>query len=322
MERRPLGATELEVSPVAMGCWPIAGMTSPGTSEASSIATLRAAFAAGINFFDTAFAYGRDGESERLIRRALGAVRAQIIVATKVGIAWDNEGKQVVDGRPATLRRQLETSLARLGGNFVDVLYLHAPDRTLALEESAGALARLLAEGKTRAVGLSNATGAELERFAAACPLAVFQPHYNMLQREIEGRQLPWCRARNVAVAVYWPLLKGLLAGRMTRADALDPRDGRRKYPMFQGEEWEKNLAFVEELRTIARGLGRSVAELVVNWTIHQPGITAALCGAKRPEQIEECARAMGWRLPAEILEWIAAAQARRGAPASVAAVN
>lgn len=322
MERRALGATELEVSPVAMGCWPIAGMTSRGTSEASSIATLRAAFAAGINFFDTAFAYGRDGESERLIRHALGTVRARIIVATKVGIAWDAEGKQVVDGRPATLRRQLETSLSRLGVDFVDVLYLHAPDRTLALEESAGEMARLLAEGKTRAVGLSNATAAELERFAAACPLTVFQPHYNMLQREIESRQLPWCRARNVAVAVYWPLLKGLLAGRMTRGKTLDPGDGRRKYPMFQGEEWEKNLAFVEELRTIARGLGRSVAELVVNWTIHQPGITAALCGAKRPEQIEESARAMGWRLSAETQARIAAAQARRGAPASVAAVS
>src|SRR5262249_17020388 len=149
---------------------------------------------------------------------------------------------------------------------------------------------------------LSNATSEQLAEFAAVCPLTAYQPHYNMLQREIEASQLPWCRARGVSVIVYWPLMKGLLAGKLARDHVFDPRDGPPKDPMFHGDEWRKNQDFLDKLRPIAAEAGKSVAELVINWTIHQPGITAALCGAKRPEQIIANAGGMGWRLSADQL--------------------
>jgi len=315
MELRPLGNTGIFVSPIALGCWPIAGLTSPGVNDADSIATIRACFDLGINHLDTAYSYGRDGESEQLIRQALGPRRREMVIATKGGLHWDDEGRQARDASPATLRRQCETSLRRLGTDYVDLLYLHAPDPKVPVGESTAALRRLMEEGKTRCVGASNLTVEQLEEFAAACPLAAFQPPYNMLQRQIEADTLPWCRARGVAVLVYWPLLKGLLAGRLRR-DETFANDSRRKYPMFQGEEYQKNLDFVDRLRGIAARSGRTVAQLVLNWTIHQPGITAALCGAKRPEQIRETAQAAGWRLSEEQMAEIETALAQRGLPA------
>ncbi|MEX2120851.1 MAG: aldo/keto reductase [Pirellulales bacterium] len=321
MQLRPLGTTGIQVTPIALGCWPIAGMTSLGVNEADSLATIEACFDLGISFLDTAFCYGRDGQSERLIARAMKGRRSEMVIATKGGIHWDEAGKQAKDGRPATLRRQCEESLRRLETDYVDLLYLHAPDPQVPLADSAGALKELLDQGKTLSVGLSNATVDQLDEFAAVCPLAAFQPHYNMLQREIASDTLPWCRERSVAVIVYWPLMKGLLAGKLARDYVFAPGDGRAKYPMFQGQEWQKNQDLLDELRAIARDCGRSVAQLVINWTIHQPGITAALCGAKRPDQIRENAQAAGWRLTPDQIERIDGALVRRGTPVSRSAV-
>jgi len=316
MEMRPLGSSGLQVSAVALGCWPIAGMTSPGITDQSSLATIAAALDAGINHLDTAFCYGRTGESERLIARAIRGRREQIVLATKAGIHWDAEGRQCRDAAPGTLRRQCEESLRRLETDCVDLLYLHAPDPVLPVGESAAALRRLMEEGKTRSVGVSNVSVRQLQEFAAVCPLVAFQPPYNMLQRQIEADTLPWCRQHQVAVLVYWPLMKGLLAGKMA-ADYVPPAtDSRRKYPMYQGQEFQRNQAFVAELRRIADEAGHTVAELVINWTIRQPGITSALCGAKRPEQICETAGGAGWELSAEQMQAVNAAIVRRGTAA------
>ena len=288
-------------------------MTSLDVNEADSLATLHAALDAGINFFDTAYAYGPAGESERLIARTMAGRRGDIVIATKGGIEWDAAGQRVIDGRPATLRRQCEESLRRLNVEHVELLYLHAPDPNTPLAESAAALAELKRAGKARAIGVSNFSLPQLAEFHAVCPIAAFQPPYNMLQRDIERDTLPWCRERGIAVCIYWPLMKGLLAGKLTREHAFQPRDGRAKYPMFQGPEWQKNQDFLDELRAIAAEIGKTVAQVVVNWTIHQPGITAALCGAKRPEQIRETAGALGWRLSRPQLDRIDAALTRRG---------
>lgn len=321
-ELRPLGQTDIRVTPIGMGCWPIAGITSIDVSEAASLATLEAALEAGINFFDTAYCYGFEGESERMIGRALGHRRDEIVIATKGGIHWGKDGKQARDGTPATIRRECDESLSRLGTDRVDLLYLHAPDPSVPVADTAGALKELLDAGKTRSVGLSNATVEQLAEFAAVCPLTAFQPHYNMLQREIETSQLPWCVAHGVSVVVYWPLMKGLLAGKLGRDHVFDAKDGRRKYPMFQGEEWQKNQDFLDRLRPIAAESKKSVAELVLNWTIHRPGITVALCGAKRPEQIHDNAGGMGWKLSDDQLKRIDKALATRGAAASRGAVT
>ena len=315
MEKRRLGSTDIEVSAVALGCWPIAGMTGPGVNDEDSLAAIRTCFDLGINHLDTAYNYGAGGRSERLIRRALGDRRDEMVIATKGGLHWNTQGGQQRDASPETLRRECEESLCRLGTDRVDLLYLHAPDDKVPLGESAGELKRLMDRGKTRAVGASNLNLAQLEEFSAECPIAAFQPPYNMLQRTIEADTLPWCREHGVSVLVYWPLMKGLLAGKLSRGHVFAATDSRPKYPMFQGEEWLKNHDFVDELREIAADAGRTVAQLVINWTIGRPGITSALCGAKRPEQIEETASGADWRLTDEQLARIDRALANRGEP-------
>ncbi|HEX5471073.1 MAG TPA: aldo/keto reductase [Lacipirellulaceae bacterium] len=309
---RPLGNSGLSVSPVALGCWPIAGVSTLGANDADSIATIQKCFDVGINHLDTAHVYGPNGESENLIRRALGSRRKEMVIATKCGIHYEN-GSMVTDGRPERILAECDESLRRLGTDRVELLYLHAPDEKVSITESAAALRQLMEQGKTLSVGASNCTVEQLEAFAAVCPLAAVQMPYNMLQRDIEQQTIPWCRERNVAVMVYWPLMKGLLAGKMPRDRVLDQRDSRRKYPMYEGHEWEKNQDFIDKLRDIAAISGHTVAQLVVNWTFRQPGITSALCGAKRPEQIAETSGAMGWQMTDEQRALIAAAIAERG---------
>ena len=315
MQQRRLGNTDIQITPVAMGCWPIAGMTSIDVNDNDSLATLRAAFDASINFFDTAYCYGPDGESERLIARALGEKRDELVIATKGGVHWNADGTRGQDARPDTLRRECERSLIRLGTDHIDLLYLHAPDPNVPITESAGALRQLLDAGKTRAVGASNLSVEQLTAFHAVCPLAAVQPPYNMLQRQIEADILPWCQRNHVSAVIYWPLMKGLLAGYLPRDHVFPPGDGRAKYPMFQGSQWQRNQDFLDDLRGIAENIGRTVSQVVVNWTIHQTGITAALCGAKRAGQIQETAGAMDWQIDTEHVALIDAALARRGVP-------
>jgi len=296
MRYRPLANTGMQISEIALGCWPIAGMTTPGIIEADSIATIRACFELGVNHLDTAYMYGADGESERLIAKALGNRRGEMVIATKGGFHWGPDGSQTHDASPATLRRECEESLRRLNTDHVELYYLHAPDKNVPLAESAGELKRLKDEGKTLAIGVSNVNLTQLQQFAGECPVAAFQPPYNMLKRDIEADTLPWCREHGVAVLVYWPLMKGLFAGKI-RPGQLPQRDNRLKYPQYQGEEFQKNLELVEKLRAIAQDAAHTVAELVINWILRQPGITCAVCGAKRPDQISENARGSDWEL-------------------------
>jgi len=331
---RPLGSSPVSVGSLGLGCWPLAGMTRAGVSREAAVATVRAAVDAGITHLDTAYCYGEQGQSERAIRAALAeigpAARDAVVIAGKCGIHWEPDAtrdpprRQTLDGRPERIRAEVEESLGRLGTDRLDLLYLHAPDPRIPIEESAGELRRLMEAGKARAIGLSNASREQLERFAAACPLAACQLHFNMLQREIEREILPWCMAHAVAMVVYWPLMKGLLAGKMHAGQVFPPSDSRHKYPMFQGEEFARNLDFVAALRPIAASLpshdgklGVPLADLVLAWTAEQPGITSVLFGATSPEQVEENARALTCNLDAPAREAIAKAIAARGQVAS-----
>ncbi len=321
MPTRRLGNSEIHVSSVALGCWPIAGMTSLGINSTDSQRTVLGALDQGVNFFDTAYAYGRDGESERLLGKLLRDRREQCVIATKGGLHWDQTGARVLDASPARLRWECEASLRRLGFDHVDLLYLHAPDPNCPLEESAQELRRIQQAGMTRSVGVSNVTLDQLQAFHRICPVTAVQPPYNLLMRQAENDLIPWCQSQRIAVVPYWSLMKGLLAGRLTRDHQFQPGDGRAKYPMFQGTEWQRNQDLLEALRPIAVDLDCTVAQLAVAWVIAQPGITSALCGAKRADQIEETAQAMCLRIPPAQLKQIAAALDRRGVPDSVSAV-
>lgn len=309
---RRLGTTDLTVAPVALGCWPIAGVTTLDANQADSIATVRAALDSGINHLDTAYVYGPNGESERAVGKAIAGRRDQAVIATKGGVHFEGDA-MVQDARPETLRAECEESLRRLGTDRVELLYLHSPDPDVPLEDSAGALRELQAEGKTLAVGFSNGSLDEIKAFHAVCPLAAVQLPYNMLQRGIEAESLPWCEKNKVSVFTYWTFMKGLLADRLPQDGRLEPGDKRLTYPMYQGEQWERNQQFLAALRPIAAECGKTVAQLVVNWTSHRPGVTAVLCGAKRDWQIEETAGAMGWRLTTEQQQAIDEALAARG---------
>jgi aryl-alcohol dehydrogenase-like predicted oxidoreductase len=315
-QRRPLGKSGFSVSPVSLGCWPIAGITSTDTNDADSIATIQKCFDVGINHLDTAHVYGHNGESEKLIRQAITGRRHELVIATKCGIHYEGL-EMVTDGRPEQLEFECDQSLRRLGTDYVELLYLHSPDERVPIQESAGAMRDIMVAGKARSIGVSNCSVEQMEAFLAECPITAVQLPYNMLQRDIEQRTIPWCRERKIAVMAYWPLMKGLLAGKLQRDVPLSERDGRRKYPMYQGDEWQRNQDFVDRLREIASSTGHTVAQLVVNWTFSQPGITSALCGAKRPQQIEETAGAMGWALSTEERAAVEEAISARGQAAA-----
>ena len=247
IERRRLGDSSIFVSPVALGCWPIAGVTTLGVNDADSIATIQKCFDIGVNHLDTAHVYGPNGESENLIRRTLGNRRDEVVIATKCGIHYEN-GDMVTDNRPERLRLECDESLRRLGTDHIELLYLHAPDDNVPIAAAAEALRKLMEEGKALSIGVSNFTVEQMEEFQTVCPITATQMPYNMLQRGIERRTIPWCRDRNVAVMVYWPLMKGLLTGKLRRGETLDERDNRRSYPMYQGDELQKNQDFLDVL--------------------------------------------------------------------------
>jgi len=297
-------------------------MTRAGITHTMAVATVAAAIDAGITHLDTAYCYGADGESERAIFAALvGRRRELVTIAGKCGIHWKPGRTQCVDGRPERIRREVDESLIRLDTDHLDLLYLHAPDPTIPIEETAGALAELLKEGKTRGVGASNCSVDLLARIAPICPLSACQMPFNMLQREIEAEILPWCRARGVAMVVYWPLMKGLLAGGMNRDQVFPTTDSRHKYPMFNGEEFQRNLDVVDVLKMVAARLSCPVADVVLAWTAEQLGITSVLFGATSPDQARANARALHCALDDEARQAIAAAVQARGPVAGRRAV-
>jgi aryl-alcohol dehydrogenase-like predicted oxidoreductase len=302
---RQIGDTDIYVSPVAFGAWPIAGMTSLGVNEADSLATIKTAIESGINFIDTAHCYGATGESEKLIGRAVAQERERLVIASKGGIHWDTQIVRHYDGRPETLIAQCEQSLDRMNLDTIDLFYLHAPDPNVPVGDSAMAFNKLIQSGKIRAAGVSNLSLPQIEAFNAVCPIAAIQPPFNMLQRETCSELIPWCVSNSVSMINYWPLMKGLLAGKIRRGHQFAAEDKRLTYSIFQEEQFESAQRLLDGLDQIAIKTGHSIAQIVINWTINQPGITSSLCGGKRAWQIKETAGAMGWQLDADCLNII-----------------
>ncbi len=299
MEYRALGESGMSVSVIGMGCWPMAGVGWTGIDDDASLAALETAMDGGITLIDTAYMYGRNGESERLVGRAIAGRRDQIVLATKCGLYWDGAAL-LRDSSRKRILEQVEESLRRLNTDYIDLYQVHAPDEDTPFEETAATLAELRSQGKIRAIGVSNYDAGQMKSFADHAPLHSDQPPYNPLIRDIEAEILPHCRDNNIGVISYWPLYKGLLTGKYGRGHSFPEGDNRNEDPRFQGEALEHTLDTLDRLRPIADEYGKSLAQLVVHWIARQPGITSVLCGATRPSQVEQNIEAVGWELSDE----------------------
>ncbi|GAB5406305.1 MAG: aldo/keto reductase [Aureliella sp.] len=308
MQRINIGPPEspLSISPISLGCWPIAGVTTLGTDHQSSLATVRQALDSGINFFDTAYSYGYDGEADRVLHEAL-AGQEDVVVASKVGMHFGPERQRVTDGRPGTLKAHAQEALSRLGRESIDILYLHLPDPGVPIADSAGAIAELVQQGVARYAGISNVNANELDAFTQVCPAIISQQPFNLLQQPEHTPALEAAKERSIPSAAYWVLMKGLLAGKLPRDHVFDQNDRRLQYEIFQGQAWQSAQDVLDQLRIIARDVSCTVSQLVIAWTLAHPLVTTCICGAKRPEQIRESAGAMRLSLTDSLIERISA---------------
>jgi len=299
MEYRQLGTTGIGVSVIGVGCWAMGGRSWGPVDDRESVAAIHRALDLGVNLFDTAPVYGF-GHSETLLGRTLGSARRDVIIATKVGLVWDDAAKISNNLLPDHIRSEVEGSLRRLATDYIDLYQIHWPDPKVPIEASVRVLEALKAEGKVRAIGCSNFDVPLLEASRAGGRLESLQPHYSLLERDTERELLPYCEREKLGVLVYGPLAKGLLTGKFRRDSSFPPDDMRLRDKRFQGEAWPENLARVERLRSLAHDLGLTPAQLALAWVLRTPVVTAALCGTKRPSQIEENASAAGVKLGAD----------------------
>jgi aryl-alcohol dehydrogenase-like predicted oxidoreductase len=296
---------------IALGLWPIAGVSTMGVSATDAQATIEAAIDHGIDTFDSAYSYGYDGESDRVLGRVADSRRDQIVWIGKVGTHYDSDRQRRVDGSPQRLRFEAEDSLCRSGLKYFDALLLHQPDPRVPIAQSAEALKGLLERGLTRSVGVSNASIDELEDFARVVPPAFLQLPVNLVQRQSTASLRTWCVAHGVKTQAYWVLMKGLLADRIPIDHRFPPGDSRPKYAIFQNPSRQRTERLLEHLRQLAGELRCSVSQLVVAATLRQPGVDTVLLGAHRPEQIIETAGARSVILSddhlGQIEEWLQA---------------
>lgn len=274
MSPRTLGTAGPEVGPIAFGAMSFAGYYGP-SEDAEGIRTIHRALDLGITLIDTAEAYG-DGRNEELVGRAIAARRDTVVLATKAS-----------RGAPAYLRAAAEASLARLGTDHIDLYYLHRVDSEVPIEESMGAMSRLVEAGTVRHIGLSEAGPQTIRRAHAVHPIAALQSEYSLLCREPEHDVLPVTRELGIAYVAYSPLSRGLLGGRIRTPDDLAPDDWRRQVPRFQGENLNRNLAIVARLAEMAAERGADVASLAIAWVLAQGVDLIPLVGTSRADHVE-----------------------------------
>jgi aryl-alcohol dehydrogenase-like predicted oxidoreductase len=291
--------TSLKVSPVAIGTWAIGGWMWGGTDEAESVATIRAAFEHGINLVDTAPAYGF-GRSEEIVGKAIAEsrLRPDVLIATKAGLQWEG-GKVSRNASRSRIMREVEDSLRRLRTDYIDIYQVHWPDPLITIEETAEAMNTLFEQGKIRAIGVSNFSVVQMERFRRVAPLHVLQPPYNLFERGIETDLLPYCQNNKIAMLGYGALCRGLLSGRMQADTVFDGDDLRRTDPKFRQPRFAQYVTAVRKLDRLARQrFGKRVIHLAVRWMLDQ-GITTALWGARHPDQLRPVEEVVGWSLDA-----------------------
>jgi aryl-alcohol dehydrogenase-like predicted oxidoreductase len=267
--------------------------------DKESIATIIRAMELGINWIDTAAVYGL-GHSEEVVGQALKQLSKKPIIATKCGLVWDKD--RVISNRlkQDSIRAEVEASLKRLQAEVIDLYQIHWPAPERDIKEAWNTLAELVKEGKIRYAGVSNFNVKQIARIHKIHPVTSLQPPYNMIRREIEDELIDYCAANKIGIVVYSPMMKGLFTGKFSkeRMQNLAPDDHRRNDPHFQEPELSVNLQLVEGLRSIADKHGKSISQVALAWVLRDKAITAAIVGARHPEQIEETAAAGDWRLP------------------------
>ena len=314
---REIGRSGVAASAVGLGTWAIGGWMWGGTDERESVAAIHASLDAGVTLIDTAPAYGL-GRAEEIVGKALSGRRDKAVIATKCGLVWHTrQGNHFFDqdGRPVhrhlgreSIFHEVEQSLRRLGTDYIDLYITHWQDPTTPIEETMRALEDLRAAGKIRAIGASNVNLEELEIYVKIGGLDAIQERFSMLDREIEAQLLPVTTANGVATLSYSSLALGLLSGSIGPERVFSGDDQRRDNPRFSVANREKVTRFAEAIRPIAQEHEASIAQIVIAWTLAQPGITFALCGARNPAQALDNARAGTIRLSAEDLSTVEAA--------------
>ncbi|WP_401491884.1 aldo/keto reductase [Streptomyces sp. NPDC091377] len=306
MQIRPLGSSTIEASVVGLGTWAIGGWMWGGTDEAESIAAIQASLDEGVSLIDTAPAYGL-GRAEEIVGMAIRHRRDEVVLATKCGLVWHSQqGKHFFDydGRPVhrhlgkeSIVYEVERSLQRLGTDRIDHYITHWQDPTTPVEETVEALVQLRDQGKIRSIGASNVSQSELRAYAATGVLDAIEEEYSMVKRDIETTLLPIAAEHGVSTLSYSSLALGLLTGRMGPERTFSGDDQRKDNPRFSLANRVKVARLMEAIMPVAEAHAATVAQVVIAWTVQQPGITHALCGARSPGQARENAGAGRIRL-------------------------
>jgi len=287
MQMRKLGHSTLKVSALGLGCMGMSEFYGPQREE-ESVATIHRALDVGINFLDTADAYGR-GENEKLVGRAIQGRRDQVVLATKFGNLRDAEGRFTgINGRPEYVRQACHASLARLQIEAIDLYYQHRVDRTVPIEETVGAMSRLVEEGKVRYLGLSEASPDTIRRAHKAHPISALQTEYSLWTRDPEEQILPVCAELEITFVAYSPLGRGFLTGRFQRYEDLAPDDWRRNHPRFQGENFQRNLELVRRVKEIAERKGCKPSQLALAWVLAQGETIVPIPGTANRAHLDE----------------------------------
>jgi aryl-alcohol dehydrogenase-like predicted oxidoreductase len=299
MKTRKLGTTGIDISAIGLGCMSMSPVYGP-TDDATSIATIDRALELGINFLDTADIYGAGG-NEELVGRAIKGRRDQVVLATKFGNvikgSWADGKGYAIDGSPAYVKRAVEASLRRLGVETIDLYYQHRVDPRTPIEDTVGAMAELVKEGKVRYLGLSEAAPETIRRAHAVHPIAALQTEYSLWTRDPEHELLGLTEELGITFVAYSPLGRGFLTGSIKSANDLAPDDWRRSNPRFQGENFEKNLELVEELEVLAANKGTTPAQLALAWLLTRGKHVVPIPGSRRIERLEENAAATDIKL-------------------------
>ncbi len=320
MKKVKLGKSDVEITPMVFGAWAIGGWMWGGSDDKEAVTAIKTSIDHGITSIDTAPIYGF-GHSEKIVGEAVKSYsRDKVQLLTKFGMRWDTkEGdfyfeSKKNDGTPVNINKyagkqsiinECEESLKRLGTDYIDLYQIHWPDKTTPIEESFEAVAQLKKEGKIRSAGVSNYSVDQMKVAHSVTPLASNQVPYSMVLRDIEKKVVPFCIDNGIGILAYSPLQRGLLTGKITSDYKFNEGDHRKSTKYFQEPNLSRTNAFLDEIKPIAEKHDATLAQLVINWTLQQPGITSVLVGARNKEQVAQNAQALSFDLDAEIVEEI-----------------